>query len=50
MNNIESVIKAFREARITGEQKLFKGEITWDEYAATMVSFELLLKEMGVQL
>ncbi len=50
MNNVESVKKAFHEARITGEQLLSQGKITWDEYAATMVGYELTLKEMGVEL
>lgn len=50
MNTIEQVIKAFREARIVGEKLLSQGKISWDEYAATMVGFELILKEMGVDL
>jgi hypothetical protein len=50
MNTIEQVKKAFREARIAGEQLLNQGKITWDEYAATMVGFELILKELGVDL
>jgi hypothetical protein len=50
MDTIEQVKKAFHEARIAGEQLLNRGKITWDEYAATMVGFELILKEMGVDL
>ena len=50
MNTIESVKKAFRESRIAGEQMLSQGKITWDEYAATMVGYELVLKSMGVSI
>jgi hypothetical protein len=50
MTTVESVIKAFRESRIAGEQKLSRWEISWEQYAATMVSFELQLQSMGVQL
>ncbi len=50
MTTVEQIKKAFREARIAGEKKLSRGEITWDEYAATMIGFELTLKEMGVSL
>ncbi len=50
MNNVESVKKAFHEARIAGEQKLSRGEITWDEFEATMIGYELILREMGVEL
>ncbi len=50
MDTIEKVKKAFHEARIVGEKLLSQGKITWDEYAATMVGFELILKEMGVEL
>lgn len=42
MANKQEVIKAFREARIAGEQLLSQGKITWDEYAATMVGYELM--------
>ncbi len=47
MDNIAQVRKAFREARIAGEQLLSQGKITWDEFAFIMVGFELTLKEMG---
>ncbi len=50
MENVEQIKKAFREARITGEQLLNAGKITWVDFAATMVGFELTLKEMGVSL
>ncbi len=50
MNNVEQVKKAFHESRIVGEQLLSQSKISWDEYAATMVGFELTLKEMGVSL
>ncbi len=50
MTTVEQIKKAFREARIAGEQLLRQGKITWDEYAATMIGFELTLKEMGVSL
>ncbi len=48
MNTIESVKKAFHEARIAGEQLLSQGKITWDEYAAIMIGYESILKNMGV--
>ncbi len=50
MENIQQVRKAFREARIAGEQMLSAGKITWDEYADTMVGFEFVLREMGEDL
>ncbi len=50
MTTVEQVKKAFHEARIAGEQLLNQGKITWDEYAATMVGYELILKNMGVNL
>ena len=50
MENRAEIIKAFRESRIASEKKLFRGEITWDEYAAEMIDRELTLKEMGVSL
>ena len=40
MEDVESVKKAFRESRIVGEQKLSRGEITWDEFAFVMLDFE----------
>ncbi len=48
MTTVEQVKKAFREARIAGEKLLSQGKITWDEYAAVMIGFELTLREMGV--
>ncbi len=50
MTTVEQIIKAFRESRIAGEQKLSRGEITWDEYVFVMLGFEEKLKSMGVQL
>jgi hypothetical protein len=50
MENRTEVIKAFREARIAGEQLLSQGRITWDEFAFTMTGFEQVLKEMGEEL
>ena len=50
MNNVESVKKAFREARIVGEKKLSQGIITFDDFAAEMLSFEARLRSMGVVL
>jgi hypothetical protein len=50
MENVESVIKAFRESRIAGEQKLSRGEISWDEFAFVMLGFEEKLRSMGVVL
>jgi hypothetical protein len=50
MNNVESVIKAFRESRIAGEQLLSLGKITWEEYAFLMLGFEAKLQSMGVNL
>ncbi len=50
MKTVEHIKKAFRESRIAGEQMLSQGKITWDEYAAIMVGFELVLKSMGVKI
>ncbi len=50
MNNVESVKKAFHEARITGEKLLSQGKITWDEFAAEMLNYETKLRSMGVVL
>jgi hypothetical protein len=50
MNNVKKVTKAFRQAVTDGEQKLSRGEITWDEYEAEMKNCELTLKELGVSL
>ncbi len=46
----DEVIKAFRKARKAGEKLLYQGKITWEEYAATMIGYELILKEMGENL
>ncbi len=50
MEDVESIKKAFREARIAGEKKLSEGEITWDQYAFVMLGFETKLQNMGVVL
>ena len=50
MANRNEAIKAFREARIAGEKKLFRGEISWEQFAAAMIDRELTLKEMWVSL
>jgi hypothetical protein len=50
MKTVEQIKKAFREARIAGEQKLSRGEITWDEYVFVMLGFETRLRSLGVQL
>ncbi len=50
MENKNEVIKAFREARIAGEQLLARGEIRWTDYAEMMIGFERTLQEMGVDL
>jgi len=50
MDNVESVIKAFRKSRIAGEENLSKEKITWDEFAAEMLNFEAKLQSMGVVL
>ncbi len=47
MENIQQVRKAFREARIAGEKLLSQNKITWDQYASTMIGFELSLKALG---
>ncbi len=50
METIKDVQKAFREARIAGEQLLEQGKITWEEFAGTMAGYELILRNMGVNL
>jgi hypothetical protein len=50
MNNVESIKKAFREARIAGEKKLSQGLITFEEFADQMLGFEARLRSMGVVL
>ncbi len=50
MESIKDVEKSFREARIAGEKKLSKGEITWEEFCFVMLSFEAKLRSMGVVL
>ncbi len=50
MTTVEQIIKAFRKARIEGEQKFSQGKITWDEFADEMRNFEAKLRSMGVVL
>jgi hypothetical protein len=50
MTTVEQVKKAFRESRIAGEQLLSQGKIIWNDYAALMIGYELILKEMGEEL
>jgi hypothetical protein len=50
MSNKQEVIKAFRQARITGEQMLSMGKISWEQFEANMRSFEMRLEAMGVNL
>ncbi len=50
MTTVEQIKKAFRKARIEGEQLLSQGKITWDEYTTTMIGFEIALKDLGVLL
>lgn len=46
----DELINSFRKARKEGEKLLYAGKITWEEYAATMIGYELILKEMGENL
>jgi hypothetical protein len=46
----QEVIKAFREARVAGEYLLSQNKITWDQFQFSMLSYEITLKEMGVNL
>ncbi len=53
MNNMETikdVQKAFREARIAGEQLLEQGKITWEQFSFTMLGYEAQLKSKGMNL
>jgi hypothetical protein len=50
MESVKDVQKAFHKARIVGEQKLKKGEISWDDFAFVMLGFEAKLRSMGVVL
>ncbi len=50
MTTVEQIKKAFREARIAGEKKLSRGEITWEDFCFVMVGFEQQLREMGLSL
>ncbi len=53
LNNMEKkqdIINSFRKSRIVGEKLLSEGKITWEDYASTMVGFEIVLRDMGVNL
>ncbi len=50
MKTVEQVKKAFHESRIVGEKLLSQGKITWEDFAFTMIGFELSLKAMGEDL
>ena len=50
MTNKDEVIRTFRQARIAGEKLLTQDKINWDQYASTMIGFELSLKAMGENL
>ncbi len=47
MEDIQQVRKAFREARIVGEQLLSQDKITWGEHCFVMVGFEEHLRNLG---
>jgi hypothetical protein len=47
MSTVQEIKKAFHESRIAGEQKVSRGEITFDQFQFTMIGFELTLREMG---
>ena len=50
METVEQVKKAFREARIAGEQLLEAGRITWEQFSFVMLGYETQLRSMGVNL
>ncbi len=50
MTNTTEITKAFREARIAGEQLLQQGKISWDEFAFIMLGYEQALRELGEDL
>ena len=50
MESIEDVKKAFKQARIVGEELLSKGLMTWDSLAAMMIGFEQKLRAMGQEI
>ncbi len=47
MESVEYLKKAFKQARIVGEEFLRKGKMTWDSFAAMVIGFEQKLKNMG---
>lgn len=50
MEKKQDIINSFRKSRIVGEKLLSEGKITWEDYASTMVGFEIVLRDMGVNL
>jgi hypothetical protein len=50
MDSVEDLKKAFKQARIVGEEFLRKGKTTWDSFAAVMIGFEQKLKNMGQEI
>ncbi len=47
MTNKTEITKAFRQARIVGEQLLEQAKISWEEYSFVMLGFEQALREAG---
>ncbi len=50
MENVELVKKAFREARIEGENMLEAGRISWEDFCFVMLGYEEQLRGLGVVL
>ncbi len=50
MEKKQDIINSFRKSRMIGEQLLSEGRITWEDYASTMAGYELVLRDMGVNL
>lgn len=48
--NIFQVSKAFHQARTDNEDKLFRGQITFEEFQNIMLGYEAELRGMGVNL
>ncbi len=48
--NKQDIIKAFREARIEGEQMLEAGRISWEDFCFVMLGYEEQLRGLGVDL
>ena len=43
----ETITKAFRKARIEGEQMLESGRITWEDFVFIMVGYEEQIRQLG---